>query len=140
VSDWPAPRNREQWKAEVRDRWVPWLNDLPVGTTVLGNNGAYWTRVQPPAQSMPQSGWWMSGPNRVGVATLVRLYDDFVVVDDDNYPLDEPAPPPKVDADRYSVESEVELADGPDRLLVLAAMLAVVAIMLVAFALLGWPT
>jgi hypothetical protein len=111
MSDWPAPRNREQWKAEVRDRWIHWLNDLPIGTTVLANNNTYWTRIEPAAQSMASaSGWWMTGPNRVSTPVLLRMADDFVVVDVDNYPLDEPAPPPKVGSDRYSIEGEVEVA------------------------------
>ena len=111
MSDWPAPRNREQWKVEVRDRWIHWLNDLPIGTTVLANDNAYWTRIEPAAQSMASaSGWWMTGPNRVSTPVLLRMADDFVVVDVDNHPLDEPKPPRRVGPDRYSIEGGVEVA------------------------------
>lgn len=109
MSDWPMPRNREQWKVEVRDRWIDWLNALPIGTTVLANSNAFWTRIEPPAQSMASAqGWWVTGPNRVSTPVLLRMADDFVVVDADSNPLAEPAPPPKV-GDGYShyVEAEV---------------------------------
>lgn len=107
MSGWPSPRNREQWKAEVRDRWLPWLNDLPVGTTVLANGNTFWTRIEPPAQSMASAqGWWVTGPNRVSTPVLLKMADDFVVVDVDSNPLAEPAPPPKV-GDGYYVEAEV---------------------------------
>lgn len=110
MSDWPQPRNREQWKVEVRDRWVHWLNDLPIGTTVLANNNTYWTRIEPSAQSMASAqGWWMTGPNRVSTPVLLRMADDFVVVDEDNNPMAEPAPPRKV-GDRVDIEDPVEVA------------------------------
>jgi hypothetical protein len=76
---WPAARDRNRWKAEVRDRWVPWLRDLPHGTTVIGNDAAFWTRC-----GMTDNGvsFWTSGLNTVSDIVLCKLHDEFVVTEE----------------------------------------------------------
>lgn len=76
-SNWPSPRDRNAWKTEVRDRWKPFLDLLPVDTTVIGNGAAYWTKDPQPN---PQGGdVWTSGYNQVSTIVLLMLHDEFEV-------------------------------------------------------------
>jgi hypothetical protein len=81
VEDWaglPQPRDRNAWKLEVRDRWKPILDQLPVDTTVLANGSAYWTKDPQPN---PMGGdVWTSGHNHVSTIVLLKLHDDFEVI------------------------------------------------------------
>lgn len=77
-SNWPKPRDRNAWKAEVRDRWQPLLDALPADTVVQGNGAAYWTKD--PGKN-PQGGdVWVSGYNQVSTIVLLKMHDEFEVV------------------------------------------------------------
>jgi hypothetical protein len=73
---WPAPRDRNRWKAEVRDRWVPWLRGLPHATVIIGNDAAFWTRV---GETENGVSFWTSGLNTVADTVLCKLHDDFSI-------------------------------------------------------------
>lgn len=75
-SNWPKPRDRNRWKSEVRDRWLPWLRSLPHATTITGNGGSFWSRA---GEADNGVSFWTSGLNTVSDTVLCKLHDDFEV-------------------------------------------------------------
>lgn len=73
---WPRPRDRNRWKWEVRDRWLPWLRGLPHATVIVGNDQSFWTRA---GETETGVSFWTSGLNTVSDIVLCKIHDEFAI-------------------------------------------------------------
>lgn len=69
-------RTLGEWKAEVRDRWVPRLDGAPdrtevVGLTPEGDEVSIWTKLG------DGNAMWSSGANILSSVCLTQMFDNF---------------------------------------------------------------